>query len=364
MSLVSIYGRCQGASSWPRLTNGMALGLSECGRLAALCATDMIGHEIEDALGDGYDAPVGLYIGPPTGASVMQGRGMHRARLALIAANSSWVPQSAMQALERGAVTGYVATSPWATEMLSGCTTLPVVTAMPGVSDDFKPNGTDPGEGWRVLHMASTSAERKGTAKLIEAWARVLRAAAPVQASVLRLVCDGPSGFFDDAISKASGGDRAIAATYHLSPSLSLSEKDAADFYQRHHLVCQPSRAEGFGMVPLEARACGVPVVMTDNTGHQVHCYSREPDQGPMGVIIVKNGGLRPIDDGPGALAPDFATDDLVQALIVAHAYGGQLRKQALEGASWVRQYWSWRRCCERFVDDLVAREVISRDVL
>lgn len=35
--------------------------------------------------------------------------------------------------------------------------------------------------------------------------------------------------------------------------------------------VIQPSRAEGFGMIPLEARVQGVPVILTNCTGHTEH---------------------------------------------------------------------------------------------
>lgn len=42
-------------------------------------------------------------------------------------------------------------------------------------------------------------------------------------------------------------------------------------YFDDVHAVVQPSRAEGFGLVPLEARCAGVPVIATYCTGHEQH---------------------------------------------------------------------------------------------
>ena len=55
-----------------------------------------------------------------------------------------------------------------------------------------------------------------------------------------------------------------------------LDVGDMASYLGGFDLVCQPSRAEGFGLVPLEARACGVPVAATLCTGHADHMAASE----------------------------------------------------------------------------------------
>jgi hypothetical protein len=361
MSMIRLYGPTRGNGSWPRVVAGMRRGLAKIGKLASFCSTDEIGHQLDDALEPGYDAPVGVHFGPPTIASVMQGHGMHRHRLAMIATNSSWVPTDAMLSLERESITGYVGTSPWSSDVLRTHTKLPVLTCLLGVSEAFAPANVDPPDGFRVLHMASTAAERKGTSQLIHAWTRCLIAGSfPVKGSMLRLVCDGPPGFFDQAIRDAIGERAELAGTYVVSPRLDLTEREACMFYQGFHLVCQPSRAEGFGMVPLEARASGVPVVMTNGSGHNAHAFSGlgrgqgvvyEGIDSPPGVIIVPVQGACPIDDGPGALAPAFDTNVLAGALALGYERLDELTEHARRQASWIGQQWSWARVCEQFVE-------------
>jgi glycosyltransferase involved in cell wall biosynthesis len=272
------------------------------------------------------------------------------------------MPTAAMASLERGAITGYIGISPWASRVLRQNTSLPVYTWLMGVSEAFK--YTEQSREMReyaVLHMASTNNERKGTAQLIEAWASCLRARTiPTAGSALRLVCDGPAGFFADAIDKATRGDKEIADTYDLQARLDLTDEQACDLYQHHHLVCQPSRGEGFGMVPLEARASGVAVVMTNGTGHDAHCWYDSQLAGgmrfldndcPAGVLIVPVAGSAPIDDGPGAKAPTFETDKLARALALGYACRNKLTAAARQAAPWVAAHWSWKRVCQRFID-------------
>jgi glycosyltransferase involved in cell wall biosynthesis len=42
-------------------------------------------------------------------------------------------------------------------------------------------------------------------------------------------------------------------------------------YYQNYTAIIQPSRAEGFGIVPLEARCLGVPCIITNTSGHTEH---------------------------------------------------------------------------------------------
>ncbi len=356
MSRIRLYGPERGHASWPRVATGMRLGFEACGELASFCCTDDIGHTLDDSLPPGYDAPVGIHVGPPTIASIMQGRGLHRHRLAMIATNSTWVPRAAMAALEREAITGYIGTSPWATRILRENTALPVYTCMHGVSDVFRPRGApNPRRGYHVLHMASTHNQRKGTRELIGAWSKALRDG-PLSPDdcTLRLVCDGPRGFFERAIHEATQGDIRLAETYHLDARMDLSEEDACEYYKRHHLICQPSRAEGFGLCPLEARASGVPTLVTDCTGHECHVRSRPPPYRAAatapGVIIVPTGDYAPIDDGPGAMAPSLDVNDLAEGLSRAYHLRQSLDIRAREWATWVSETWSWQRVCKTFL--------------
>lgn len=397
--VVRVYGPTRGHSSWPRVTSGVVEGLEKIGALASFCATDDIGHNLNDSFRPGFDSPVGIHIGPPSTAGVMKGRGAHVHRLAMIAVNSSWAPRNAMAALEGGrnaAVTGYLAPSRWATEVLSGHTELPVLLFQHGVSDEFLEDDTRnraavaPSHPYpkrfRVLHMASTHNERKGTAKLIEAWARFIaelggagRRRATVAAK-LTLVCDGPRSFFqdalDDAVKRSNVSCSRITESISLEPRKDLSINHMRDLYRTHSVVCQPSRSEGFGMVPLEARLSGVPVIMTTGTGHDDHIpwssdeYRRDRDLkgrcggvGSYGIVLVKNSGSSAIDDGPGALAPDFTVANLTQSLHVARENIDYLTESAItaSGLPGGGKRWQWETVCRLFMSEMESAGMLGK---
>ncbi|MFK0018008.1 glycosyltransferase family 4 protein [Streptomyces sp. NPDC090798] len=92
---------------------------------------------------------------------------------------------------------------------------------------------------------------QKGQDVLLEAWRAVVR---QVPGARLVLVGDGPD----------AGRLRAAAPAGVLFAGAS---PDALSWYQAADLVVLPSRWEGMALAPLEAMACGRPVVLTDVDG-------------------------------------------------------------------------------------------------
>jgi glycosyltransferase involved in cell wall biosynthesis len=356
---ICLYGPERGNGSWSRVTAGIRQGLEAIGELAGFCPTDDIAHDLDGSLPVGFDAPIGVHVGPPGMASVLKGRGSHEHRLSTVAANSTWLP------IERSApvsspLTGFIAPSTWAKRILEAHQPMPVYLWHHGVSAAFRPRARERWAGYRVLHMASTHFQRKTTRELIEAWAACLtEGAIPIEHSMLRLVCDGPRGCFAEAIAQASRDEPAIAASIVLEPRRDLSEAEASAFYQAHDVVCQPSRAEGFGLCPLEARASGVPVIMTACTGHadQMPAEPTRPSDGhwrrpsELGIVVVANGPYAPIDDGPGATAPTVEAAAIADALASAYTDRRPLRQAALAMSSSIAKRWSWTEVCLRFCE-------------
>jgi glycosyltransferase involved in cell wall biosynthesis len=276
----------------------------------------------------------------------MVGRGEHQQRLLMIAANSSWLPKKVMERATQ-VCTAFVAPSAWSADVIKKHNQgLPVLVYRHGVDRAFKP-GPPPAGRFRAVHLASTHMERKGTRELIHGWVLARERGAVPKDAVLRLVMDGPRGLFDHVIYEATRGAVAAAESIEISQRLDLKVEDMAALYCDHHLVVQPSRAEGFGMVPLEARACGVPVVATLCTGHGEHM-----DMDTAGVIPIAHGISFSIDDGPGALAPIVKVEDIATALGRAYDSYAELSAAAQVAAPSVRAGWSWSAVTRQFLGE------------
>jgi glycosyltransferase involved in cell wall biosynthesis len=119
---------------------------------------------------------------------------------------------------------------------------------------------------------------QKGQDILLEAWPSVLRR---VPTARLVLVGDGP-----DAARLRAAAPRDVL--------FAGSAADAVPWYQAADLVVLPSRWEGMALAPLEAMACGRPVVMTDvdgareslPPGHDVRCLVGTPEPEPLAESI------------------------------------------------------------------------------
>jgi glycosyltransferase involved in cell wall biosynthesis len=124
----------------------------------------------------------------------------------------------------------------------------------------------------------------------------------------------------------------------------SRPQEEIAKIYKSSHVLLAPSRAEGMGMCPIEARALGVPVIQTLCTGHADHYI---PDDsvgyGPVnyGVAIVKHGDMVPAWGNFGK-APEVTVDSVYEAMKVAQENWENLKMHALRRASEVREMWSW----------------------
>jgi glycosyltransferase involved in cell wall biosynthesis len=109
----------------------------------------------------------------------------------------------------------------------------------------------------RFILFLGTIEPRKNVSALIGAFARLITVA-PSDMSDLHLVVAGAKGwFFDKVFAQVESlglQDRVHFAGY-------VPEDEKALWYSASTCFCYPSLYEGFGLPPLEAMACGVPVI-------------------------------------------------------------------------------------------------------
>lgn len=331
---VRLYGTFHANASFARVSKGLLEGFQDLGLLAGAVELDAFDSD-EIASAEGADATVGLYSGNPSFISVMASQGRHDMNFAIVAPNSSWLPEALVQSIrERAAV---IAPSSWGADVLACAGAPPYAPLRHGVMKAFVADRSladrmvqsyDAGE-FRVLHLSSTHRARKGTAELVSAWKRLCKRNMLGKNPKLVAIVDAPRGLYSEA-----DGEPTIVFS---DQRLDASEAQMAVVYQHFHLVCQPSRGEGFGMVPLEARACGVPVVATACAGHLDHMGGEQD-----GCVVVKTGAPTTIDDGPGAMAPSLRSEDVEAALEHAYARWKELHQAAQRNADRVRSEWSW----------------------
>jgi glycosyltransferase involved in cell wall biosynthesis len=198
-----------------------------------------------------------------------------------------------------------------------------------------------------VSHYSSSAFERKGTVELVEAWSNFCKLGL-VMNPTLRLIldCDVPK------VRRAV--ERMCASkTVEFVGRLGYGPHEMSCDYQLSHVVCQPSRGEAFGMIPLEARRCGVPIVITSRTGHSEHVFMPGTSTLEPGQVIVEMGADASIDDGPGALAPSLDQADICDSMVRVWNRWRTVKEGSVLAASAVGQAWSWEATAERWLKEI-----------
>jgi len=346
--MIRLYGHLRGGGSFAQVTAGMEAALYAHDKLAGFVSIDVEDGDDEPR---GYDAPVSLNVGAPMGLVAAHRQGSHKAHWLLLAPNGEVLPPGLVSALTEPSAAlpkgvldgGLLAPSAWGAEVLrrSFPPDTKILVARHGVEDVFRPSPFQREavrrehryeEKFTVLHMSSGESRRKGTVELIHAW-RFARPRLPPRA---RLIITMAMAEVTNVLWE-TGGRNFSEEQIDIYPAFTLSTKETVSLYGSMHLLCQPSRAEGFGLCPLEARCSGVPVAATTTTGFSEHM------PGP-GVVKIESGPVSSLGDFPGSLAPSVQPEAIAAALVAAYESWPTLDEEAMGHAQELRREWTWAR--------------------
>ena len=118
---------------------------------------------------------------------------------------------------------------------------------------------------FRVVYVGSLTVA-KGLPVLLEAFARL-----PVKEAELTLVGDAASPSMRRHLARITAQD----------PRIRLRPGDPLPHLRRADVCVHPSYEDGFAYAPMEALACGVPVIVTEDTGMKEHV-----EEGRNGYVV------------------------------------------------------------------------------
>ena len=343
--MIRLYGT-KSMGSFEIVTTGLEIGLQSIGRFAGL---ERLDKDSEDP-SPGGAAMQGLVVGNPFTVTIPHFRGAHGEVWLMLAPNSEGVPADIIKYLKDEIfslrlekkvplITGLYAPSTWAVGVLERCFPDKKVKLLRhGVLPEFRVDPVarqvvleDFDKGlFRVVHATSTFHERKGTRMLLQAWSAFQKDAP--KASLLITCQPSAQPLYQDVAAKLG------CKNVYYAPNHSMARPQWVEVLSRVHAVCQPSRGEGFGLVPLEARAAGVPVSATASTGHSEHMPPGTVD----GVSVIPHGGMTPVDDYPGSMAPSVTVNAILTSLQELHQGYQKHHAAALFAAPTVQADWAW----------------------
>ena len=372
MTLARLYGRLLTQSSQSVVTEGFRSVLEKEGLLAGVFGVDVSNLEDDDSALDGANARHGIFTGPMEHLHQMFEQGRHEFYWIMLAPNSNLLPDRLVKQIQQ--IQGYerrfrgtqnqvrlIAPSRWAAnvvaEQIPGAMVMsvphgvsPEYTESPFIADTMRVMYRE-GE-FRVLHFSTSAQARKGTFELIRDWMEIDQR---------------PKGWFLacvlDYSAKIALHEKLLDEAVKIDASVSLCDRgdllpaQCAWALSTAHVVCQPSRGEAFGLIPLQALCTGVPVVATMATGHSE--YLTHATAGLEAVYVPYPANpqasyhMGPLDDLPGSIAPVLNTGEVGKALKSAHARFIELQAAARQAAPALRKEWSWQNQLQHFVNEL-----------
>jgi glycosyltransferase involved in cell wall biosynthesis len=179
-----------------------------------------------------------------------------------------------------------------------------------GVDVDYYVPGTSVSqedEVFRVVYVGQLCL-RKGVHYLLEAWQKL-----QLKQAELILVGDTVKGELEEDLKDHLSRSETITIRSHTP--------DPVKAYQQASVFILPTLEDGFGLVVLEAMACGIPVIITEHTGAK-DCVRHELD---------------------GFIIPPYSVESIADTLRYCYYHRAKLKEMGNNARKQAEQF-SWAR--------------------
>ena len=125
-----------------------------------------------------------------------------------------------------------------------------------------------------------------------------------------------------------------------------LETEDLVRLYHKCHCLVYPTSGEGFGLIPLEAMATGLPTILTDATG----CKDYSHYGIPISATITKADWHDHVynDDTGYWAAPDF--DEILKTMETVVNEYEEVADSAVKSARIIHSDWSWGAVADKIL--------------
>ena len=200
-----------------------------------------------------------------------------------------------------------------------------------------------------LLHMCESSIVRKGTLELVQAFNLFQEYLAGVGPTYSLTIVS--NGYESVTIHHAVSQVRA-SSSIRVLPRLNAAPDKLRWVYAAMDATIQPSRAEGFGLVPLEGLCMGTPAICTVHSGHAEWINPSWPGACFETVTDIACG-----DPGPpnfdGAMAPVVLPEAIFEALQRFDDSRKVMKQACQRKAQRLSEQWQWGRVLAPFLDGL-----------
>ena len=126
-------------------------------------------------------------------------------------------------------------------------------------------------------------------------------------------------------------------------------------FYTAGNCLVFPTRGEGFGLPPLEALACGTPVITTGYSGHMDYL---KKDGKPLPGVKLINYKLEKFDGSDSIYYHGFnwakpSVSHLRRLMREVYENYDKIKAEAMESSKYVRREWSWDKISDLVINRL-----------